>query len=46
VLTSSYQDIKIPMAANGINRTGPAQLAMGFWDGGNSAISIDSVSFQ
>ncbi|MFF5288845.1 fibronectin type III domain-containing protein [Paractinoplanes globisporus] len=46
VLTSDYQDIKIPMAANGISRTSPAQLAMGFWYGGNSTISIDSFSFS
>jgi hypothetical protein len=44
-LTSSFQDIKIPMAANGISRTTPAQLAMGFWYGGSGAISIDSLSF-
>jgi hypothetical protein len=45
VLTTSYQDIRIPMAANGINRASPGQLAMGFWYGGNSAITIDSISF-
>jgi len=46
VITTSYQDIKIPMAANGINRNSPSQLAMGFWYGGNSTISIDHISFQ
>ncbi|MFF5228824.1 fibronectin type III domain-containing protein [Dactylosporangium sp. NPDC000521] len=46
VITTSYQDIKIPMAANGINRTSPGQLAMGFWYGGNSSISIDGFSFS
>ena len=46
VLTSAYQDIKIPMAANGINRAAPGQLAMGFWYGGNSAITIDGFSFS
>ncbi|WP_433221014.1 fibronectin type III domain-containing protein [Dactylosporangium sp. CS-047395] len=45
-VTTAYQDIKIPMAANGISRTSPAQLAMGFWYGGNSTISIDSFSFS
>ncbi|WP_432841196.1 DUF4832 domain-containing protein [Dactylosporangium sp. CA-092794] len=45
-LTTAYQDIKIPMAANGISRTSPAQLAMGFWYGGNGTITIDSIAFQ
>jgi hypothetical protein len=46
VITTSYQDIKIPMAANGINRNSPSQLAMGFWYGGTSTITIDTISFQ
>ncbi|GIF69994.1 hypothetical protein Ais01nite_80290 [Asanoa ishikariensis] len=46
VITTSYQDIRIPMAANGINRNSPSQLAMGFWYGGNSTISIDHISFE
>ncbi|GIJ50406.1 hypothetical protein Val02_72920 [Virgisporangium aliadipatigenens] len=46
VLTTGYQEIRIPMAANGIDRAAPGQLAMGFWFGGNSAITIDSVSFR
>ncbi|MEV0136161.1 hypothetical protein AB0H83_47960 [Dactylosporangium sp. NPDC050688] len=41
-LTTTYQDIKIPLAANGINRASPAQLAMGFWYGSNSSITIDT----
>jgi hypothetical protein len=45
VITTSYQDIRIPMAANGINRASPAQLAMGFWFGGNSTITIDGIGF-
>ncbi|GAA3455179.1 fibronectin type III domain-containing protein [Dactylosporangium matsuzakiense] len=45
-ITTAYQDIRIPMAANGISRTSPAQLAMGFWFGGNSTVSIDSFSFS
>ncbi|HTJ36939.1 MAG TPA: DUF4832 domain-containing protein [Dactylosporangium sp.] len=45
-ITTAYQDIRIPMAANGISRTSPAQLAMGFWYGGNSTITIDSFSFS
>ncbi|GIF69993.1 hypothetical protein Ais01nite_80280 [Asanoa ishikariensis] len=46
VITTSYQDIRIPMAANGINRNSPSQLAMGFWYGGTSTITIDHFSFQ
>jgi hypothetical protein len=45
-VTTAYQDIRIPMAANGINRASPAQLALGFWYGGNSTVTIDSISFQ
>ncbi|GAA0908972.1 DUF4832 domain-containing protein [Virgisporangium aurantiacum] len=44
-ITTSFQDIRIPMAANGINRASPAQLAMGFWFGGNSTITVDSIGF-
>jgi hypothetical protein len=44
-ITTSYQDIKIPLTANGVSRSAPGQLAMGFWYGGNSSISIDSFSF-
>ncbi|MEV0714475.1 DUF4832 domain-containing protein [Asanoa sp. NPDC050611] len=46
VITTSFQDIRIPMAANGINRNSPSQLAMGFWYGGNSTVTIDHISFQ
>ncbi|NUR70383.1 MAG: DUF4832 domain-containing protein [Hamadaea sp.] len=46
VITTAYQDIRIPMAANGISRNSPSQLAMGFWYGGNSTITIDSISFS
>ncbi len=46
VITTAYQDVRIPMAANGISRTSPAQLAMGFWYGGTGGISIDAISFQ
>ncbi|MFI7233490.1 fibronectin type III domain-containing protein [Nonomuraea angiospora] len=45
-VTTAYQDIRIPLAANGIDRASPGQLAMGFWYGGNSTITIDSLSFQ
>ena len=46
VVTTSYQDIRIPMAANGINRNSPSQLTMGFWHGGTSTITIDHIAFQ
>ncbi|MBB5868127.1 chitodextrinase [Allocatelliglobosispora scoriae] len=46
VVTTSYQDIRIPMAANGINRNSPSQLAMGFWYGGSSTVTIDHITFQ
>ncbi|MFC7108648.1 hypothetical protein ACFQQB_54595 [Nonomuraea rubra] len=45
-ITTAYQDIRIPMAANGISRTSPGQLAMGFWYGGNSTITIDEIRFE
>ncbi|MFF5228843.1 fibronectin type III domain-containing protein [Dactylosporangium sp. NPDC000521] len=45
VVTTSYQDIRIPLAANGISRNSPSQLTMGFWYGGSSTITIDSISF-
>ncbi|MEV4136081.1 fibronectin type III domain-containing protein [Dactylosporangium sp. NPDC049742] len=44
-LTTSYQDIRIPLVANGISRNSPSQLTMGFWYGGSSTITIDSISF-
>ncbi|MGI5238474.1 DUF4832 domain-containing protein [Dactylosporangium sp. CA-139066] len=45
-ITTAYQDVRIPMTANGINRASPSQLAMGFWYGGSSTVTIDSISFQ
>jgi hypothetical protein len=46
VITTGYQDIRVPLVANGINRNSPSQLALGFWYGGNSTISIDHITFQ
>ncbi|GAA3215366.1 fibronectin type III domain-containing protein [Dactylosporangium siamense] len=46
VITTSYQDVRIPLTANGISRSSPSQLTMGFWFGGNSTITIDHISFQ
>ncbi|MEV0616722.1 DUF4832 domain-containing protein [Nonomuraea sp. NPDC050404] len=45
-ITTAYQDIRIPMAANGINRAAAGQIAMGFWHGGSGTVTIDSLSFQ
>jgi chitodextrinase len=45
-ITTAYQDIRIPLVANGINRAAPGQLAMGFWYGGAGSITIDSITFQ
>lgn len=46
MITTTYQDIRIPMAANGINRNSPSQLALGFWYGGSSTVTIDHISFE
>ncbi|MFJ6572163.1 DUF4832 domain-containing protein [Streptomyces sp. NPDC091292] len=46
VLTTGYTDIRIPLTANGISRSAPGQIAMSFWHGGNSSVSIDSLSFE
>jgi hypothetical protein len=45
-ITTAFQDIKIPLVANGIDRAAPGQLAMGFWYGGSSTVTIDSIGFQ
>ncbi|MGW5157036.1 fibronectin type III domain-containing protein [Nonomuraea wenchangensis] len=45
-ITTAYQTIRIPMAANGINRGSPGQLAMGFWYGGASTVTIDEIRFE
>jgi hypothetical protein len=45
-ITTACQDIKIPIAANGINRAAPGRLAMGFRYGGAGTITItiDSIN--
>jgi hypothetical protein len=45
-VTTSYQDIRIPMAANGINARSPGELGMTFWWGGYSTIVIDEIRFE
>jgi hypothetical protein len=34
------------MVANGISCNSPSQLAMGFWFGGSSTITIDHITFR
>lgn len=46
VITTSYRDIRIPMADNGINRNVPPQLIMSFWHGGVGTVIIDSIHFE
>jgi hypothetical protein len=45
-ITTSYQDIKIPLVANGISRSSPGQLSLGFWYGGSGIVSIDEIRFE
>lgn len=44
-LTTAYQDIRIPLAANGISQAAPGQLTLAFWYGKAGSVSIDSISF-
>ncbi|AXI76805.1 DUF4832 domain-containing protein [Peterkaempfera bronchialis] len=44
-VTTSFTDIRIPLAANGISATAPGQLSMGFWYGGSSTLSLASIYF-
>ncbi|MEU8082375.1 hypothetical protein AB0B57_01885 [Micromonospora sp. NPDC049101] len=51
VVTTSYQDIRIPLKANGFNSVQPEEVSMGFWHGdndnddGHGTVLIDSLSF-
>lgn len=44
-ITTSYQDIRIDMEANGINRSSPGQLDLEFWYGKAGTIFIDEIRF-
>lgn len=46
VISTSYQDIRIPMAVNGINTRQPGELELSFWWGGKSTIVIDEIRFE
>ncbi len=46
VITTAFQDIRIPLVANGINRAAPGQLALSFWHGGSSTVWIDEIRFE
>jgi hypothetical protein len=46
VVTTAYQDIRIPMSANGMNTTGPRDLQLSFWWGGRSTLLIDEIHFE
>ncbi|HEY0685623.1 MAG TPA: DUF4832 domain-containing protein [Steroidobacter sp.] len=46
VITTSYQDIRIPLVSNGISRTSPGQLALAFWFGASGTVSIDEIRFE
>lgn len=44
-ITTGYQDIRIDMEANGINRTSPGQMNMEFWNGKSGTLYIDEIRF-
>ena len=46
VITTSYRDIRIPMAGNGIDAKRPGELQLTFWWGGTSTIVIDEIRFE
>ena len=46
VLTTAYQDFRIPMAANAINTSAPRDLQMSFWWGGRSTVFVDEIRFE
>ncbi len=45
-VTTSYQDIKLPLAGNGISASSPGQVSMGFWYGRSGTVTIDQISFE
>jgi len=42
-ITTSYRDLRIPLAANGISRTNLGELELDFWHGGASTVYIDEI---
>ncbi|MEO3776091.1 hypothetical protein ABGB16_04380 [Micromonospora sp. B11E3] len=45
-ITTSYQDLRIPLAANRIGRTTPGELQLDFWHDGSSAVHIEEIRFE
>lgn len=45
-VTTSYKDLEIDLAANGVNRSAPGQMTMTFWHGGSSTVWIDEIRFE
>lgn len=45
-ITTSYKDLRIPMAANGISTANPDELQLDFWHGGASTVYIDEIRFE
>lgn len=46
VVTATYQDVRIPMVENGINRAAPGQLSLSFWHGGTGSLWIEEIRFE
>ncbi len=45
-ITTSYQDVRVPLVANGVNRTSPGTLNLNFWQGAGGSITIDQIWFE
>lgn len=45
-VTTSYKDIAIDLAANGVDRASPGQLQMSFWHGSAGTVWIDEIRFE
>ncbi|GAA2703927.1 hypothetical protein GCM10010429_10350 [Micromonospora olivasterospora] len=45
-ITTGYQDLRIPLAANRVNRTTPGELHLDFWHGGSSTVQIEEIRFE
>lgn len=42
-VTTTYQDLRIPLTANGIGKANLAELELDFWHGGASTVYIDEI---
>ncbi|WP_164472811.1 DUF4832 domain-containing protein [Cohnella candidum] len=45
-VTTSYKDISIDLAANGVDKASPGQLQMSFWYGSAGTVWIDEIRFE